>query len=58
MTIIFTETEMKDQIEKKKAKLEAKIQKIKDDANAKIELIVAEIEKLDAVIIVMTENGL
>jgi hypothetical protein len=56
--IIFTETEMKDQIEKKKAKLEAKIQKIKDDANAKIELIVAEIEKLDAVLTVMAENGL
>jgi len=38
--------------------LEAKIQKIKDDANAKIELIVAEIEKLDAVLAVMNENGL
>jgi len=49
---------MKDQIEKKKVKLEAKIQKIKDDANAKIELIVAEIEKLDAVLAVMNENGL
>jgi hypothetical protein len=58
MPLIFTETEMKDQIEKKKAKLETKIQKIKDDANAKIELIVAEIEKLDAVLTVMNENGL
>jgi len=58
MTIIFTETEMKDQIEKKKAKLNEKIQKIIDAGNVKIEAIKAEIEKLDAVLTVMNENGL
>ncbi len=56
--IIFTETEMKDQLEKKKAKLNEKIQKIIDAAEAKIQLVKAEIEKLDAVIDVMIQNGL
>ena len=49
---------MKDQIEKKKAKLNEKIQKIIDAGNVKIEAIKAEIEKLDAVLTVMNENGL
>ena len=58
MTIIFTETEMKDQIEKKKAKLNDKIQKIIDSGNLKIEAIKAEIGKLDAVLEVISEKGL
>ncbi len=49
---------MKDQIEKKKEKLNAKIQKIIDAGNVKIEAIKAEIEKLDAVLAVLEENGL
>lgn len=49
---------MKDQIEKKKIKLNEKIQKIIDAGNVKIEAIKAEIEKLDAVLTVMKENGL
>lgn len=49
---------MKDQIEKKKAKLQAKIDKIIEAGNVKIEAVKAEIEKLDAVLTVMKENGL
>lgn len=49
---------MKDQIEKKKAKLNEKIQKIIDAGNVKIEATKEEIVKLDAVLAVMTENGL
>ncbi len=58
MPIIFTETEMKDQIEKKKEKLNAKIQSIIAAGNDKIEAIKDEIKKLDAVLAVMNENGL
>jgi hypothetical protein len=49
---------MKDQIEKKKAKLNQKIQKIIKAGNVKIEAVKADIEKLDAVLTVLTENGL
>lgn len=49
---------MKDQIEKKKEKLNAKIQSIIAAGNDKIEAIKDEIKKLDAVLAVMNENGL
>jgi len=58
MVTLFTEDEMKNSIEKKKEKLELKKQAIINAANEKVVAIDAEIEKYDAVLTVLSEQGL
>ncbi len=49
---------MKKSIEKKKEKLQAKIDALIESTNAKIKAIKGEIEKYDALLVVMDEQGL
>lgn len=58
MVTIFTEEEMIDSIEKKKEKLQARIDKLIATTEEKIAPLKEQIVKYDAVIDVMKENGL